>query len=100
MIFPQEGFYHDGYQQPAGAGRCPSFPDFRLTVNAKDVTANLRDRLLSLTLTDNRGFEADQLDIELDDADGQLALPVRGAVVKLFRLGGPAAHRERRVYRG
>lgn len=59
-------------------------PDFRLTVNAKDVTANLRDRLLSLTLTDNRGFEADQLDIELDDADGQLALPVRGAVVKLF----------------
>ncbi|MCR1567186.1 phage late control D family protein [Mixta sp.] len=59
-------------------------PDFRLTVNAKDVTANLRDRLLSLTLTDNRGFEADQLDIELDDADGQLALPVRGAVVELF----------------
>lgn len=59
-------------------------PDFKLTVNAKDVTANLRDRLLSLTLTDNRGFEADQLDIELDDADGQLALPVRGAVVKLF----------------
>lgn len=59
-------------------------PDFRLTVNAKDVTANIRDRLLSLTLTDNRGFEADQLDIELDDADGQLALPVRGAVVKLF----------------
>ena len=59
-------------------------PDFRLTVNTKDVTANIRDRLLSLTLTDNRGFEADQLDIELDDADGQLALPVRGAVVKLF----------------
>lgn len=66
---------------PAGARLSP---DFRLTVNSKDVTANLRDRLLSLTLTDNRGFEADQLDIELDDADGQLALPVRGAVVKLF----------------
>lgn len=68
---------------PVQAGASLS-PDFRLTVNAKDVTANLRDRLLSLTLTDNRGFEADQLDIELDDADGQLALPVRGAVVKLF----------------
>lgn len=59
-------------------------PDFMLTVNSKDVTANIRDRLISLTLTDNRGFEADQLDLELDDADGQLAMPVRGAVVTLF----------------
>jgi len=59
-------------------------PDFMLTVNSKDVTANIRDRLISLTLTDNRAFEADQLDVELDDADGQLAMPVRGAVVTLF----------------
>ncbi|WP_313188934.1 phage late control D family protein, partial [Pantoea sp.] len=59
-------------------------PDFQLTVNSKDVTANIRGRLISMTLTDNRGFEADQLDIELDDADGQLAMPVRGAVIKLF----------------
>ncbi|PIF21752.1 phage late control D family protein [Candidatus Pantoea floridensis] len=59
-------------------------PDFMLKVNSKDVTTNIRDRLISLTLTDNRGFEADQLDIELNDADGQLAMPVRGAVVTLF----------------
>ncbi|EFJ8196132.1 phage late control D family protein, partial [Escherichia coli] len=36
-------------------------------------------RLMSLSLTDNRGFEADQLTITLDDADGQLQLPPRGA---------------------
>ncbi|NIE70347.1 phage late control D family protein [Pantoea sp. Acro-807] len=59
-------------------------PDFLLMVNAKDVTTNLRDRLISLTLTDNRGFEADQLDIELDDADGKLTMPVRGAELSLF----------------
>ncbi|XXN62767.1 phage late control D family protein [Enterobacter ludwigii] len=59
-------------------------PDFLLKVNSKDVTTNLRDRLISLTLTDNRGFEADQLDIELDDADGKLAMPVRGAELLLF----------------
>ncbi|MDN4629099.1 phage late control D family protein [Erwinia sp. PsM31] len=59
-------------------------PDFMLSVNSKDVTANIRDRLILLTLTDNRGFEADQLDLELDDADGLLAMPVRGAVIKLF----------------
>ncbi|EOU0867832.1 phage late control D family protein [Escherichia coli] len=38
---------------------------------------------MSLTLTDNRGFEADQLDLELDDADGKIALPRRGAVITL-----------------
>ncbi|WP_380184632.1 phage late control D family protein [Kalamiella sp. sgz302252] len=59
-------------------------PDFMLSVNSRDVTANIRDRLISLTLTDNRGFEADQLDLELDDADGLLAMPVRGAVITLF----------------
>ncbi|WP_261644375.1 phage late control D family protein [Erwinia mallotivora] len=70
-----------GVSLPAGARIAP---DFMLTVNAKDVTASLRERLISLTLTDNRGFEADQLDLELDDADGRLAMPVRGAVITLF----------------
>ncbi|HBG9457335.1 TPA: phage major tail tube protein [Escherichia coli] len=41
------------------------------------------NRLMSLTLTDNRGFEADQLDLELDDADGKIVLPRRGAVITL-----------------
>ncbi|HEY0210669.1 contractile injection system protein, VgrG/Pvc8 family, partial [Acerihabitans sp.] len=59
-------------------------PDFRVRMNDKDITANLRPRLLSLTITDNRGFEADQLDIELDDADGQLRMPGRGAVVSVY----------------
>ncbi|EGK9122870.1 phage baseplate assembly protein V [Escherichia coli] len=31
----------------------------------------------------NRGFEADQLDLELDDADGKIVLPRRGAVITL-----------------
>ncbi|WP_413742313.1 phage late control D family protein [Sodalis sp. RH15] len=59
-------------------------PDFRLMMNEKDITADLRPRLLSLTLTDNRGFDADQLDIELNDADGQLQMPGRGAVISVF----------------
>ncbi len=34
---------------------------------------------VSLTMTDSRGFEADQLDIELDDADGKVEVaPARG----------------------
>ncbi len=43
---------------------------------------------MSLTLTDNRGFEADQLDLELDDADGKIVLPRRGAVITLRWLEG------------
>jgi len=58
-------------------------PAFRLTMDGADITQKLEKRLLSLTLTDNRGFEADQLDIELDDADGQLQLPRRGVVLSL-----------------
>lgn len=58
-------------------------PAFSITIEGKDVTAVLDARLMSLTLTDNRGFEADQLDLELDDADGQIVLPRRGAVIQL-----------------
>lgn len=37
----------------------------------------------SIQRDDNRGFEADQLDLELDDADGKIVLPRRGAVITL-----------------
>lgn len=49
----------------------------------QDISALISDRLQSLTLTDSRGFEADQLDLVLDDADGRLELPSRGAVLTL-----------------
>lgn len=58
-------------------------PAFSITIEGKDVTTALDARLMSLTLTDNRGFEADQLDLELDDADGMIILPRRGAVINL-----------------
>lgn len=58
-------------------------PAFSIVVDGKDSTAVMDGRLMSLTLTDNRGFEADQLDLELDDADGLIALPRRGAVITL-----------------
>jgi hypothetical protein len=65
----------------AGASMAPAF---MLTLNSQDITRNISDRLISLSLADNRGFEADQLDIELDDTDGLVELPTRGAVLSLF----------------
>jgi len=58
-------------------------PGFSLTLQGNDITHNIRPRLLSLSLTDNRGFEADQLDIELDDSDGLMVMPQRNAVLSL-----------------
>ena len=59
-------------------------PAFMLTLDGDDITQNFSDRLISLTMTDNRGFEADQLDIELDDTDGLVELPPRGAKLTLW----------------
>lgn len=59
-------------------------PIYRVEIDGTDITATLQGRLISLTLTDNRGFEADQVDIELDDADGLLDLPSRKAGLRVW----------------
>lgn len=59
-------------------------PAYQLRLNEQDITTLMSPRLISLTLTDNRGFEADQLDIELDDSDGKLQMPGRGAVISVY----------------
>jgi phage protein D len=68
----------------------PKRPAFEITLNGKNLTAKLSKRLISLTLTDNRGFEADQLDIVLDDSDGKLDIPPRGVTLQL-KLGWAGA---------
>jgi len=61
----------------------PRRPAFRLSVAGRDITHLVDNRLIDLTLTDNRGGEADQLDITLDDTDGSLDLPPRGAEIRI-----------------
>ena len=58
-------------------------PIYRVTVDGQDITALIQGRLVDLTLTDNRGFEADQLDIRLDDSDGLLDLPPKSAEIRV-----------------
>src|SRR5574338_35982 len=59
-------------------------PAFRLIVDGTDITTLVSPRLESLSLTDNRGFEADTLDLCLADHDGLLDIPPRGATVQLW----------------
>lgn len=58
-------------------------PSFSIKMGDK-VLKELADRVLSLSLTDNRGFEADQLTLELDDSAGDVALPGRGVALSLW----------------
>lgn len=57
---------------------------YKLTVDGTDISNLIAPRLISLDLTDNRGLEADQLSIVLSDHDGLLAIPPRGAKVRLW----------------
>lgn len=59
-------------------------PAFRLTVDGLDIAKLISPRLMGLELTDNRGVEADQLSITLSDHDGMLAIPPKGAVLRLW----------------
>lgn len=56
-------------------------PDFVVTLDGADLSSKLAPRLISLTVNESRGDEADMLDIALNDSDGRLALPSRGAVL-------------------
>lgn len=58
-------------------------PDFRLLLDGEDLTPRIAPRLESLMLTDARGFSVDTLDITLTDHDGKLAIPRRGAKLRL-----------------
>lgn len=62
--------------------RHPS-PAWMIVVDGQDITQDISGRLISLTFTDNRGLEADQLDLELNDWDGRLAMPPRKAEIRL-----------------
>ncbi|MFM4810630.1 phage late control D family protein, partial [Aeromonas hydrophila] len=56
-------------------------PAYQVLVDGKDISAAIRPRLMSMTITDNRGFTADTIEITLDDSDGKLDMPRRGATL-------------------
>ena len=58
-------------------------PAYAITVDGRDITRSVNARLIDLSLDEGRGDEADQLSLTLDDSDGRLALPPRGARITL-----------------
>ena len=58
-------------------------PVARLTINGQPFGSATLSRIVSIDLTDKRGFEADELTIELDDYDGAIAIPSPGSKITL-----------------
>lgn len=54
-------------------------PGFQVTLDGRDLTDRIAPRLISLTITEKRGGEADQLDLVFHDADGTMDIPKEGA---------------------
>ena len=66
---------------------------YTLVIDGRDRTHNIAPRLIELTHTDNRGLEADTLELTITDHDGAVEFPPRGAKIR-FAFGwlGGAQH--------
>ncbi len=58
-------------------------PAWRVTLDGTDLTERMRPRLLELTITEQRGDEADELSLQIHDHDGRMAIPPRGALLRV-----------------
>ena len=77
------GFVGDAGKRLLGDNDYP-VPIYRITVAGVDIAHLISPRLISLNLTDNRGIEADTLDISLSDHDGLLNIPPKGVALRLW----------------
>lgn len=59
-------------------------PVFRIIADRKDITGLINDRLLLLRTTDKPGMDSDEFELRVDDRDGAVAVPARGADVEIF----------------
>lgn len=59
-------------------------PDFKIIAAGVNITPQISDRLLGLTITDEAGIKADTVEIVLDDRDGLIELPAPGAPLLVF----------------
>ena len=59
-------------------------PQFRIVANGSDITSLINDRLLLLRTTDKPGMESDEFELRIDDRDGLVTLPTRGAGIEVY----------------
>lgn len=61
-------------------------PDFKIMAAGANITPQIKDRLISLRISDEAGTKSDMLEVTLDDRDGRVEIPLPGAPI-LVMLG-------------
>lgn len=74
------------FDEVSGKNASHLTPQAELTIDGRRFGTQAMSRIISISLTDKRGFEADELTIELDDHDGTIAIPKTGSKITL-KLG-------------
>ena len=59
-------------------------PVHRIIADGKDITDLINDRLLTARTLDKPGIDADDFELRLDDRDGEMVLPKRGANIAVY----------------
>jgi phage protein D len=59
-------------------------PVFQILANGVDITAVINDRMLLIRTIDKPGNSADDFELRIDDRDGAVTLPKRGAKMKVY----------------
>ena len=59
-------------------------PMFRIVADGGDITRMINDRLLLLRTSDKPGMESDEFELRIDDRDGAVTLPARGASIEIY----------------
>lgn len=59
-------------------------PIFRIVADGYDITTLINDRLLLLRTLDKPGLESDEFELRIDDRDGAVALPKKGAGIEVY----------------
>lgn len=59
-------------------------PVYQIEADRTVVTRRLADRLISMSITDESGFDGDTLELVLDDRDWALVLPEKGLELKVW----------------
>lgn len=57
---------------------------FKIKTSGRDIRQEAVERLMSIVITDNRGLEADSLELQFSDHDGILYIPRKGVVIDVW----------------
>jgi hypothetical protein len=74
-----------------GLARNTYAPVFRVEAGGEDITAVIRERLISLSITDEAGMQSDALSLTLSDGAPHVVLPTTGAELRVWLGYGDSA---------